>query len=95
VHGGILATLLDEAMVYAACSLGGSWATAKTETRFRAPVPDGKTLTVRARVTDRRPKRVQVEASILDEDGRTVAEASGMILKVSDMDVRWSGKDSG
>jgi uncharacterized protein (TIGR00369 family) len=88
VHGGILATLLDEAMVYAACSLGGTWATARIETRFKAPAREGERLSVHARVVESRGKIATLEASARGGDDRLVAEAKGTMIRVSDREVR-------
>jgi uncharacterized protein (TIGR00369 family) len=87
VHGGILATLLDEAMVYAACSLGGTWATARMETRFKGPAHDGETLLVHAGLIERRGKVATFEASIHGPGDRLIADAKGTIIRVSDREV--------
>ena len=78
MHGGILVTLLDEAMAWAMFAhdniLG---VTAKMETRYRRQVPPDEVVTVRGFVTRVRGRRVEVEAALLDgaENDYDVREA--------------------
>ena len=54
VHGGLLATLLDEVMAWAPSSFD-SWAvTAEISIRYRSPADPGEPLTARGWVTERR-----------------------------------------
>jgi uncharacterized protein (TIGR00369 family) len=80
VHGGILATLLDEVMAWAPAS-HDSWAvTAEMTIRFRAPANPGERLVAAGRVTDRRRRIYHVAGEVRGEDGRLVAEAEGRFL---------------
>ncbi len=55
IHGGIVATLLDEVMAWAPSSFD-SWAvTAEMSVRYRSPASPGERLVAEGRVTDRRP----------------------------------------
>jgi uncharacterized protein (TIGR00369 family) len=80
VHGGIVATLLDEVMAWAPSSFD-SWAvTAEMTVRFRSPAAPGETLTARGWVTGRRRRIYEVAGQVHGSDGRLVAEGSGRYL---------------
>ncbi len=80
VHGGILATLLDEVMAWAPAS-HDSWAvTAEMRIRFRAPANPGERLVATGHVTDRRRRIYHVAGEVRGEDGRLIAEAQGRFL---------------
>jgi len=83
VHGGLLATLLDEVMAWAPSSFD-SWAvTAEMQIRYRAPANPGETLTARARVTERRRRIYHVRGEVHGAGGRVIAEAEGRFLGAS------------
>jgi uncharacterized protein (TIGR00369 family) len=80
VHGGLIATLLDEVMAWAPSSFD-SWAvTAELTTRFRSPAAPGERLTASARVVERRRRIYRVAGEVRAADGRLVAEAEGRYL---------------
>lgn len=81
VHGGILATALDEAMAYVLYFMGVKGLTARLEVRFRRPASQGDTLTVMARKTSEARRIVDVEAHLL-KDGKILAEATGRFMKM-------------
>src|SRR3954470_19252380 len=78
VHGGFLATLFDEAMVWAA-----TWANKRFcvcgefSVRFRRTAQVGEPLHLEARVEFSRPKLVQTMAKILTPGNSVVAAAEG------------------
>jgi uncharacterized protein (TIGR00369 family) len=83
VHGGVLATLLDEVMAWAPSSFD-SWAvTAEISIRYRSPAEPGQPLTARGWVTERRRRIYQVRGEIRDGEGRLIAEAQGRFLGAS------------
>ena len=83
VHGGMLATLLDEVMAWAPSSYD-SWAvTAEMNLRYRRPANPGEELTARGWVTQRRRRIYHVRGEIHGEDGRLIAEAEGRFLGAS------------
>jgi len=82
MHGGLLALLLDEAMGWAMYADRIFAVTAKMETRFRQRVGVVAPLRVRAHITRRRGRRIEVEATICDEDGAVLVEASGLFLRM-------------
>jgi uncharacterized protein (TIGR00369 family) len=80
VHGGILMTLLDETMAKAAVRSGKNIVTAEMTTKFKHPARVGATLTCSARVEEIRKRVVYARASIRDEDGSLLAEATGKLM---------------
>jgi uncharacterized protein (TIGR00369 family) len=84
VHGGIVATLLDEVMAWAPSSFD-SWAvTAEIGIRFRSPAEPGERLVARGWVTERRRRIYRVAGDVrAAADGRLVAEGSGTYLGAS------------
>jgi uncharacterized protein (TIGR00369 family) len=83
VHGGILATLLDEVMAWAPSSYD-SWAvTAEMTIRYRAPANPGEDLSARAWVTERRRRIYHVKGEVRGADNRLIAEAEGRFLGAS------------
>ena len=83
VHGGILATLLDEVMAWAPSSYD-SWAvTAEMTIRYRAPANPGEELSAQAWVTERRRRIYHVQGEVRGADNRLIAEAEGRFLGAS------------
>ena len=81
IHGGIIATLLDEAMGKVAHLLGLKAVTASLEIKFRKPVKIKEKLFVKGEVTRITSRLVLAKATIKKEDGSIVAEASGKLLR--------------
>lgn len=83
LHGGIISTLLDEAMAWAMWSKSRALGvTAKMETRFRQPVVPSDDLTVHAVVTEDRGRRIFVEAALAGSGGGVLVEASALFLRL-------------
>lgn len=82
VHGGLLATVLDEALVKSAGARGLRCVTGEITVRYRRPSPVGAALTVRGRMLDRRQRMVTAAAEIVDAAGATLATASGKLFVV-------------
>ena len=82
LHGGVAATALDEILVWAGILQEHVLTvTAKMEVRYHRPVqPSGARLGIRARVTERRGKRLLMSGELLDEDGERSVSASGLYL---------------
>ena len=80
LHGGIVATALDEAMAWAAMLTEGVLVfTAKLELRYRRPARTDARLQLRGKVVERRGRRLVIEGSLHDDDG-PVADAEGLFL---------------
>jgi len=83
VHGGIIATLLDEVMAWAPSSFD-SWAvTAEMRVRYRSPAMPGEEMVATGRVVERRRRIYEVSGEVLGADGRLIAEGSGRYLGAS------------
>ena len=85
VHGGIINTLLDEAMSYAAIFEGLVCITAKMESRWRRPAKVGETLVITSSVTKNARRLIEVEAAISLKDGTVIAEATGLMYVANKM----------
>ncbi len=79
-HGGILATLLDEAMTTVLYAQGIVATTAALEVRYRRPVPVGRTVQVRGRIVRRRGRLAETAANITLDDGSVAAEARAKFM---------------
>jgi uncharacterized protein (TIGR00369 family) len=80
LHGGIIATMLDEVMAWAPSSFD-SWAvTAEITIRYRSPALPGEMLRAEGRVVTRRRRIYDVSGEVVGADGRIVAEGSGRYL---------------
>jgi uncharacterized protein (TIGR00369 family) len=81
IHGGILATVLDEAMVWAATWRGRRFCVCGEITvRFRRPAEVGKPLIIRASVISTRGRMTQISGEITDQVGELIATADGKYL---------------
>ena len=76
VHGGILMSILDEAMAYAARFEGMSCITAKIQARLKRPAVVGELLIITASVTQKSRRLVETKADISLADGTSVAEGT-------------------
>ena len=84
LHGGILATLLDETLSRTA-SIEGRWMmTGRLEIRYRRPTPMGPRLRVTARALSSRSRMVHAEGEVrlADDPSVILADARGVFLSV-------------
>jgi uncharacterized protein (TIGR00369 family) len=83
VHGGVLATVLDEAMVWAATWAGKRFCVAgELSVRFRRSAAVGEALRVETRVDSNRSRLIQTSGTVTDRAGVLVAEATGKYVPV-------------
>jgi len=85
IHGGILASILDELMIYALYFSEIPTMTAKMEVKFKKKVSVGEPLTGFARIKKDRGKMVEAEAEIVNAAGDQVTSATGLFLKVENV----------
>jgi len=83
VHGGILHSILDEAVSYAAIFEGLFCITAKMETRLRRPAVIGEPLIITATTTRNTSRLVEAEAKISAKDGTLIAESRATLFVIS------------
>ncbi|MFH1279028.1 MAG: PaaI family thioesterase [Candidatus Eisenbacteria bacterium] len=81
LHGGIVTTLLDEAMAHAVLSVVSGAATATISVQFRRPVRTDREVSVRALLEERRG-RVLLAKAVLTQAGREMATAEGKFVLV-------------
>jgi len=82
LHGGIIATLLDEAMSKAVRTTGRLSMTRKMETEYLRPVPSGVPLRIEGRILRTEERKTWAEARILNADQKILAHASGLFIEV-------------
>jgi acyl-coenzyme A thioesterase PaaI-like protein len=82
VHGGILATILDECMVNTVWLRGNRAVTARLEVRLRHPVGVGERVTFRARVVRESSRGFEVTSHAARDDGTVIAEGKALLVKV-------------
>jgi len=81
-HGGIVSTILDEAMIYAAVEDGIWPVTAEITVRFKKPLITGDTVIVEAEVVKRSSRLITARAQLKrKDDGFLIAEAHAKISK--------------
>ena len=82
VHGGIIATLLDEAMAKAARVLGAPAMTRHMEVDFLRPVPSGVELRIEGHVLRSEGRKHWAEAKVISSDGSALAQGKGLFVEV-------------
>jgi len=82
IHGGLLATALDETMARLLWEKDLNAITGRLEVRYHEPVRIGDSLRIRARITRRRPPIIETAAEALNAQGATVAEARAVNMEV-------------
>ena len=83
MHGGLVATMLDEAMGWVTMS-HGIWAvTGKINVRYRDPVPLLQPVTVVGMIEKNRGRWVTVRAEIRSSEGAVLSEADAIFMRVS------------
>jgi uncharacterized protein (TIGR00369 family) len=82
VHGGIISTLLDEAMVKLALAMDIPAVTAQMEIRLRKALNIGERITIEAEILKNTKKTLEAYAKAMIENGTVVADAKGKLIKV-------------
>jgi acyl-coenzyme A thioesterase PaaI-like protein len=81
IHGGLLATALDEVMTRLLRAKGLNAVTGRLEVRYRRPVPVGAVLEVRGRIVRQRRLAIETAAVATIVGGAPVAEATALFLQ--------------
>lgn len=84
VHGGLLATVLDEGMIYAAGAKGLKCITGEITVRYIKPARTGEAYRLKGLVTGMKGKIVFAESELIGGDGEAIAMASGKLFKVQE-----------
>jgi len=84
LHGGIIATLLDETMSKAVRALGVSAMTRQLEADYLRPVPSGAPIRLEGRIARSEGRKHWTEAKILNATGKKLAHGKGLFIEVID-----------
>ncbi len=89
VHGGIIASLLDEVMVWACAVSTKSFAyCAEIKVRYVQPVRPGSSFRAAGSLTlNRRGRIFEAEAELRSEEGAVLAAATGKYLPIGKLEV--------
>ena len=82
VHGGLLATVLDETLIKAAAAAGCKCVTAEITVKFKKPALTGSPLLAAGKVLETRGRIVSAESRICDAQGQVMAQATGKLFKI-------------
>lgn len=80
VHGGIIATIIDEALIKAALANGLNAMTAEVTVRFKNPLYINEPASIEAEITKHKDKLIEARAYITGPDSRKVAEGHGKLF---------------
>ncbi len=80
VHGGIVGTMLDEAMAHATAARQRTMVTAELNVRLVKPLPVRTPVVVRARVTEARSRLVRAAGEVRGEDGQLYATGQATMM---------------
>ena len=83
LHGGIIATLLDEAMSKAVRAKGRLCMTRKMDVDYLRPVPSGVSIRIEGCVTRSDHRKHWAEAKILNAEGIVLAHGKGLFIEIS------------
>jgi uncharacterized protein (TIGR00369 family) len=82
LHGGIIATLLDEAMSKANRAQNVTAMTRQMQVEYLCPVPSGAAIRIEGRVTRSEGRKHWTEALIQNADGVILAHATGLFIAI-------------
>jgi uncharacterized protein (TIGR00369 family) len=80
LHGGIIATLLDEAMHKAVRARGLTSMTGRMEIDYLRPAPSGAPLRLEGRIVSSEGRKHWTEARLLNSKGIVLAESKGLFI---------------
>ncbi len=82
MHGGLIFTLMDEAVAWALCYAGLRGVTGKAEVRFRMPVNVGDRLAIEASVVEHSRRLVRAHADVrkADVSGEIIADMDATMV---------------
>ncbi len=82
VHGGLLATALDEAMARLLWEKDLNAITGRLTVRYHKPLTIGEAVQIRARIAKRRSPMIETTAEAVMADGSFAAEATAVSMEV-------------
>jgi uncharacterized protein (TIGR00369 family) len=84
LHGGIIATLLDESMSKSVRAQGLTAMTRQLEVDYLRPVPSGEPIRMEGRLVRSDGRKHWAEARILNARGTPLAEGKGLFIEIRD-----------
>jgi uncharacterized protein (TIGR00369 family) len=81
IHGGIITTLLDEAMAKLCYELGYNSVTASLEVRFIHPAPILQPLLIYGEITEVSRRLIKAKSRVMKEDGTILAEGTSKLIR--------------
>lgn len=95
VHGGLIASVLDEAMAWAIKRKTGEWAfTADFQVRYKRPVKPGCAYQVKAQADAAGGRLINAKAELIDNNGKLTALAKAVFLPASGKAKPWGSAES-
>jgi uncharacterized protein (TIGR00369 family) len=85
VHGGLLATVLDETMIKTAAASGIKCVTAEITVKYKKPAFTGKPYKAYGKTLEVRGRIVSAESRICDASGQIYAQATGKLFKIKSL----------
>ena len=86
IHGGIVATLLDEAMAHAVLNNVGEAVTTSLNIKLRRALKVGEEVEVEARITEKKRRAVLARAEVrAGDNGKVIASAESQFILTSGM----------
>ena len=82
LHGGIIATLLDETMSKSIRAQGYTAMTRHMEVDYLRPVPSAAPLRLEGHIARSEGRKHWAEAKIIGADGTTLAQGKGLFIEV-------------
>jgi uncharacterized protein (TIGR00369 family) len=82
VHGGLVATVLDEVMAWELYGHDDFAVTARLAVTYRQPVPIGEPLRATAQLVEARRRARRVRAELRDRAGTVLAQAEALFMAV-------------
>lgn len=84
IHGGVISTVLDEAMAKIVAAKTGRALTVELRVRFRRMVATGERVVVSGWIATGNKRLIQSEAKLVGTDGSELAHAWGTFLASKD-----------
>jgi len=81
-HGGVVAAVFDDLMGFVLTINESPAYTAELTVRYKRPTPVGEDIEFRARLVDRRGRRLKIEAEATDAAGTKIATAAGLFITI-------------
>ena len=82
VHGGLLATVLDETMIKAAAMGDFKCVTAEITVKYKKPAMTGTAYRAFGRTLEARGRIITAESRLCDAGGQVLAQATGKLFRV-------------